>query len=349
MKKYVFLVSLVLSICSHVWAFASVETCTNSVLDSVSFEIIASSGSTNPPNDITPVSQVSGGGGRSEYIKRMAERGIETMSNTFEAVKESISFWETPSHTESNENSGNKVQILPTQSYVKFEENTEEGYKIYTLGNRITDYICPQIVQVYEDTEVNIWDFQTEGASDSVKSTVMFRGIEKNGLDGPSAFYFNKKSWVTMNDGLFEPERDVTRAEYIKMIIRSLSCRYEFMWTESGFPDVDSNFWYSEYITYAVKNGWIHGYEDGNFYPNKSITRAEAAKILANAIRLSSPEKDASSFTDVSADNIFLKYIESLRETNVMRGINNETFLPETPISRTDAAKMIYRTFFGGN
>lgn len=76
--------------------------------------------------------------------------------------------------------------------------------------------------------------------------------------------------------------------------------------------------WYAEYITFAVKNGWINGYSDGTFRPNRLITRAEAAKILARAIKLRIPPRTVSTFIDVPEANVFIPYIESLKDKRII-------------------------------
>jgi hypothetical protein len=40
--------------------------------------------------------------------------------------------------------------------------------------------------------------------------------------------------------------------------------------------------WYAGYIAYATANNILNGYPDGSFKPSHLITRAEAAKIIAN-------------------------------------------------------------------
>lgn len=102
------------------------------------------------------------------------------------------------------------------------------------------------------------------------------------------------------------------------MLVRSLSCRYTFVGTISGFPDIDESMWYAEYITFASKNGWINGYADGNFRPNTFITRAEAAKILARAIKVKIPPRTVSSFIDVPKDSSFVPYIETLKKQKII-------------------------------
>ncbi len=131
------------------------------------------------------------------------------------------------------------------------------------------------------------------------------------------------------------------------MLVRSLSCRYEYIGVDSNFPDVGTDRWYAEYITFAVKNGWINGYADGAFRPDAPITRAEAAKILANAIKLKSSTKFASSFKDVPKDSNFVPYIELLKNKKIISGKTKNTYEPNANISRTEVSRLIYKTFLG--
>lgn len=53
----------------------------------------------------------------------------------------------------------------------------------------------------------------------------------------------------------------------------------------SAFDDV-SNHWAREWIETAVQKGWISGYGDGSFRPERHVTRAEFIKIVAAAAGL---------------------------------------------------------------
>ena len=91
------------------------------------------------------------------------------------------------------------------------------------------------------------------------------------------------------------------------------------MGTDTSFSDVESNKWYAEYIKFAVENKWINGYSDGTFRPNNSITRDEAAKILARAIQLSTHNQEQTLFSDIEKNSEFIPYVETLREKGIMK------------------------------
>ena len=76
-------------------------------------------------------------------------------------------------------------------------------------------------------------------------------------------------------DGTFRPDAPITRAEMAKII--SLFAKHDK--SESRFSDIAGH-WAEPYIKLAAGNGWIAGYPDGTFGPQRNITRAETATMI---------------------------------------------------------------------
>lgn len=231
---------------------------------------------------------------------------------------------------------------LPTQTNIVTLSANSIGQKTYTVNNRVTTMVCPTVVQPYSEAQVLATDVATSPFINDIKAMIMFRALEQ---DGQSEAY--KVSGVANNNSEYSPSRQVTRAEFVKMLTRSLGCQYAYTGTISGFPDVNSSDWSAEYITFAVKKGWINGYANGTFGPNNPITRAEAAKILARSIALPATAT-TSSFTDVPTESTFIPYIQALSEARIMNGTSATTFNPNANISRGEVARIFYKTFLGG-
>ena len=263
----------------------------------------------------------------------------------------------TPNQNNNNSNNTNHTKPIITpegtlstqQGVTPSTQTTPSGQKVYNLSNRITDYICPAIVQAYPYNELVVQDISNSPFQDDIAALMMFRGMEKDEMNLGQTYEEYKKYGVVNNVTQFQPSRNVTRAEFVKMLVRSLSCRYTYLGKDTPFPDVDKNIWYAEYIKFAVENKWINGYKDGTFRPNAPITRDEAAKILTRAIQLDTQNSNTTtSFSDVPASSEFIPYIETLKSHGIMKGRNSNTFAPKEFIPRTETSRMIYRTFFGG-
>ena len=98
----------------------------------------------------------------------------------------------------------------------------------------------------------------------------------------------------------FAPNRTITRAEFTAIAVRFAKL---VRGADADFSDVPANAWYYDSIATAVEYGWIGGYADGTFRPNKSITRAEVVTIvnrmLNRSFDTSVSYRTVTRFTDV--------------------------------------------------
>lgn len=76
-------------------------------------------------------------------------------------------------------------------------------------------------------------------------------------------------------DGTFKPNASITRAEMATIIAKFASLDAN----GKTFTDIKGH-WAQSYIELAAGNGWINGYEDGTFRPDKNITRAETFAMI---------------------------------------------------------------------
>ena len=304
-----------------------------------------------------PSSGGGSGGGGGSYVAPTPTNPITPMNPTIPNNSNNNSNNNTSNQNNNNSNNTNHTKPIITpegtlstqQGVTPSTQTTSSGQKIYNLSGRITDYICPAIVQAYPYNELVVQDISNSSFQDDISALMMFRGMEKDEMNLGQTYEEYKKYGVVNNVTQFQPSRNVTRAEFVKMLVRSLSCRYTYLGKDTPFPDVDKNMWYAEYIKFAVENKWINGYKDGTFRPNAPITRDEAAKILTRAIQLSTQNSNyTTSFSDVPNTSEFIPYIETLKSHGIMKGRNSNTFAPKEFIPRTETSRMIYRTFFGG-
>jgi hypothetical protein len=107
---------------------------------------------------------------------------------------------------------------------------------------------------------------------------------------------------------------------------------------QSTFTDIETH-WAKKWIEDAVKLGFVSGYEDGTFKPDRTITRAEFSKLMNNALHT---EKEASlSFTDVGSKEWFYKEVQKSVASGFFSGYENNTFRPNNPIKREEVAKVV--------
>lgn len=108
--------------------------------------------------------------------------------------------------------------------------------------------------------------------------------------------------------------------------------------TQSTFTDIDTH-WAKKWIEDAVKLGFVSGYEDGTFKPDRTITRAEFSKLMNSALH--TDKKATLSFTDVGNKEWFYKEIQKSVASGFFSGYENNTFRPNNPIKREEVAKVV--------
>ncbi len=83
------------------------------------------------------------------------------------------------------------------------------------------------------------------------------------------------------DDGTFQPNANVTRAQFCQMLANAL----DMPAAESGTPfsDVPADAWYAGAVSAMYSRGFVNGCGDGTFRPDDPVTGQEAVKALASA------------------------------------------------------------------
>lgn len=118
-------------------------------------------------------------------------------------------------------------------------------------------------------------------------------------------------------NGTFAPEGYITRAEFATM-----ATRFAYL-NDKGtahFSDVAGH-WAIDYILKAANAGWIQGYEDGSFRPEKYITRAEAMtiinRVLVRHVDANGLHKDAKVWSDISESDWYYYIVEEATNSHL--------------------------------
>ncbi|KAB2953778.1 hypothetical protein F9B85_03940 [Heliorestis acidaminivorans] len=105
-------------------------------------------------------------------------------------------------------------------------------------------------------------------------------------------------------------------------------------------PEDARGHWAQNWIDKMIQKGFVSGYPDGTFQPDKQITRAEFATIVNNSFNTYDASAEAT-FTDVSSSDWFYRQVASAKEAGYISGYPDGTFKPNAPISRQEAAVLM--------
>lgn len=116
----------------------------------------------------------------------------------------------------------------------------------------------------------------------------------------------------------------------------------------SAFPDVDENAEYADAVACVSEIGIMVGDEQGNFNPNKTVTRAEMATIICNMLGETEGLTASVVFWDVPTSHWANKYISKAAELGIVSGYGNGLFGASDNVTYGQAITMIVRAIGEG-
>ena len=152
--------------------------------------------------------------------------------------------------------------------------------------------------------------------------------------------------------GGFNPQGNVTRAEFLKMLAEAVD-GIDFTGVRSaGFNDLADGAWYIKYVDFAAALGIVNGYPDGSFRPNGLITREEMAVmterfIKAMGFNLMTVNK-ATEFKDQDKISLYaVDAVKVMQQYGILDGNPDGSFNPKGYATRAEAAKVICAYILG--
>lgn len=113
----------------------------------------------------------------------------------------------------------------------------------------------------------------------------------------------------------------------------------------SWYSDVPDHYWHYDGIFYMTQAGYVTGYEDGTFDPERLVSRVEALKMLMEARENKDDTVSDTSvslpFSDLSMEAWYFSYVTKAYNLGIVSNNENHVFRPEDPINRVEALKIL--------
>ena len=143
----------------------------------------------------------------------------------------------------------------------------------------------------------------------------------------------------------FDPDGQITRAEFIAVLVRMLDLSGM---AEVNFSDVLQSDWCYDYITAAVAEGLIMGYDDGTFGKDRPISREEISVIVTRTADKFNIDLENTVAKKVFADTEQIseyakESVDRLQLWGILTGNENGEFLPKVFAGRAEAVCILER------
>lgn len=110
---------------------------------------------------------------------------------------------------------------------------------------------------------------------------------------------------------------------------------------ETIFTDVTASHPYAEGINALTSAGIVKGFGDGTFKPDATVTRGQAAKMIAGALKLDTTNVKNPNFKDIKTSNQYYSQIAALVATGFVNGYEDGTFRTADKITHNQLAKIL--------
>ncbi|MBT7736821.1 hypothetical protein HN709_03970 [Candidatus Peregrinibacteria bacterium] len=176
---------------------------------------------------------------------------------------------------------------------------------------------------------------------------------EKSMSEGSHTIEFDGKDdyGLYLEDGIYEykliAENDGGKdVEFGRFSVEEASKAKNDYESCGSFVDVSENNAYCKAIEWAEKEGIVKGYGDDTFRPNQGINRAEALKVIMEALDVNSLEYTSGSFGfwDVNQYDWYAGYLQSALSLGIVQGYSDGSFKPFAQVNRIEALKMLLET-----
>ncbi len=187
------------------------------------------------------------------------------------------------------------------------------------------------------------------GAGDSVRPAAFQDVTGSDWFYGPVKEMTEEGLMNGVADGVFDPQGTATRGMLVTVIWRMAGCVKPSHSAVCRFSDVTED-WNKTAIMWMTDGGsgdTITGFSDGTFRPNKTLTRAEAAKIIGfDALSRDSENNPAALEAKDFADQKQIpewavRWVKICQEKGILSGYSDGTFRPDQTITRAEMAKML--------
>lgn len=227
-----------------------------------------------------------------------------------------------------------------------FDNMYVSAYRQHTDGS---DYVIGGNYIAYEDM---IKFPVSAGGNYFIKNNIQqFNDINENekGLYEAVSVLASKNIVSGKAEGVFGADDNITRAEIVTVLCKMLYLDLGGDTDSKGFDDVSSSDWYYEYVMAGKEYGLLAGFEDNTFHPSDNITRQQMAVIVGQQMinkgylpeenmSLLDKFEDKEDIREYAIAGIALMERESI-------GIWEDYFEPDRPLTRGEAAVILYRMY----
>lgn len=178
-----------------------------------------------------------------------------------------------------------------------------------------------------------------------------FHDVDNSSWYAPYVYALYQKDVVSgLTSTTFGPGQSLTRAQLVTMLSHyETKETLETYRTANKFSDVKESAWYAPYVNWAASVGFVAGYKEGTFLPNRPVTRAEAATMIVQYAKRTEgvsieKVKEPVSFKD-EIPKWAAPYISEAQQAGLFSGYPDGSFKADKTMTRGEASAVLCQLY----
>ena len=159
-------------------------------------------------------------------------------------------------------------------------------------------------------------------------------------------YVVNKGYFSGISEKEFGPNKAITRGQFVTVLGRILNINVDDF-KANKFKDVDSSQYYAAYVSWAESVGITKGRGNGNFDPNKEITREEMAVMMEKFLNVAGKNlgevENTKKFKDENKIQSWAQdSVKKMTRLGLINGMEDGSFSPKSSFTRGQVAQILY-------
>ena len=238
----------------------------------------------------------------------------------------SVVWFYTDNYTKERQSMGGGLSLSESKIKAEKEKEEKEVQSVVGLENKHEDVIKKEIINP-DKTFADISEHKDRAFIEALSQ----RGI----IEGKT-------------DESYEPEANMTRAEFAAIVVRSLGLEKN---NGESFDDVDEDDWFYSYIACAYGYGIINGVSETKFAPEELITKEQASVMIVRAASLCGMDTEMiekaqinvlAGFTDYVTASLWAKPALAFCYSSGILSDEEIEIQPKKVVNRSEIAVMLY-------
>lgn len=159
-------------------------------------------------------------------------------------------------------------------------------------------------------------------------------------------YVVSKGYFSGLSEKEFGPNKAITRGQFVTVLGRILNINVDDF-KANKFKDVDSSQYYAAYVSWAESVGITKGRGNGNFDPNKEITREEMAVMMEKFLNVAGKNlgevENTKKFKDEGKIQSWAQdSVKKMTKLGLINGMEDGSFSPKSSFTRGQVAQILY-------